>query len=66
MESDEADAVVLADAVVVVGIGEGEGQEALLLEVGLVDPGEAAGDDRGSAQQPWGERAACSRLLPSP
>ena len=64
-EADEADAVVLADAVVVGGVLEGEGEEALLFEVGLVDAGEAAGYD-GSASEEPGERAACSRLLPSP
>ena len=64
-ESDQAHPVVLADAVVVGWIGEGERQKALLLEVGLVDAGEAAGYDRRTPSR-RGDRAACSRLLPSP
>ena len=64
-EAEEADPVVLVDAVVVVGVAEGERQEALLLQVGLVDAGEAAGDD-GRSPRRRGDKAACSRLLPSP
>ena len=54
-EADEADAVVLADAVVVGGVLEGEGEEALLFEVGLVDAGEAAGYDGRASEEPGGE-----------
>ena len=52
----QADTVVLPDAGVVRGVLEGEGQEVLLLQIGLVDAGEAAGDDRGTAQEAGGER----------
>ena len=51
----EADAVVLTDAVVVGGVLEGEWEQALLLEVGLVDAGEAAGYDGGASEEPGGE-----------
>src|SRR3546814_928978 len=40
-----ADAVVFADLVEDGSVGEGERQEPLLLQVGLVDAGEAAGED---------------------
>src|SRR5690606_23081592 len=46
----ERDAVALADLLVVGGIREGEGKPALLLEVGLVDAGEGADDDRAGDQ----------------
>src|SRR5690348_15675151 len=42
---EEAQAIVRAYAVVVGGVCESEGQEALFLEVGFVDAGEATGDD---------------------
>lgn len=48
----EADAVVLLDEVVVGGVPEREGKEALLLEVGLVDAGEAAGYDGSASEEP--------------
>ena len=53
-EASEADAVVLADEVVVGGVLEGEGEEALLFEVGLVDAGEAAGYDGSASEEPGG------------
>src|SRR5581483_10917037 len=40
-EAGEAHPVLLPHLVVVRGIGEGQGQDALFLEVGLVDAGEA-------------------------
>ena len=52
-QSHDADAVVFLNPVVVCRIAEGEGEKALLLQVSLVDPGEAAGDDRGPVEQPW-------------
>ena len=55
-EADEAQPIVLADAVVVRGILEGQGHEPLLLEIRLVDPREAPGDDGGAAEQPGGQR----------
>src|SRR5205823_1486935 len=39
------DPVVLTDLVVGGGVGEGQGEEALLFGVGLVDPSERAGED---------------------
>src|SRR5690606_7661199 len=44
-QAEHADAVVLLDGVVGGRVGEGQRQDALLLEVGLVDAGEAAGED---------------------
>ena len=51
-QAGQADAVVLADQVVVGGVLEGEGEEALLFEVGLVDAGEAAGYDGSASEEP--------------
>ena len=51
-EAGQADAVVLANEVVVGGVLEGEGEEALLFEVGLVDAGEAAGYDGSASEEP--------------
>src|SRR5262245_14985468 len=51
-QADETDPVVLADLVVVRWVLEREGQEALLLQIRLVDPRKAAHDDGGAAQQP--------------
>ena len=53
-QSEHADAVVLADVVVGRGLDERQGEHALLLQVGLVDPGERASDDD--------EAAAVARL----
>ena len=55
-KADQADPVVLADALVVGRIAEGQREQALLLQVRLVDPREATGDDRGPAEQPWRQR----------
>lgn len=43
--AEKVDLVVGLDLLVVLGIGEGEGKHTLLLEVGLVDTSEGAGDD---------------------
>ena len=45
-EIEDGDAVVLADRVVAGRIGEGERQQALLLQIGLMDPGEGPGQYR--------------------
>ena len=50
-EADEADAIVLADLVVVGRVAERQRQQALLLQVGLVDAREAARDDGRAAEQ---------------
>src|SRR5262249_32463024 len=50
-EPRQADAVVLADLVVVRGVGERERQQALLLQVALVDAREGPGDHGRSAQK---------------
>src|SRR5688572_20835029 len=50
-QADQAQAVVLADPVVVGRILERQREQPLLLEVRLVDAGEAARDDGGAAQQ---------------
>ena len=55
-ESDEADAVVLPDVVVVRRVAEGERQQALLFQVALMDAREASDDDRRPAQEPWRQR----------
>ena len=44
-ESEDAEAVALGDEVVVGGIAEGEGEHALLLEIGFGDASEGTGDD---------------------
>jgi hypothetical protein len=46
----QVDLVLGLDLVVVFGVDEGQGQHALLLQVGLVDPGEASGDDGKAAE----------------
>lgn len=51
---EDGDSVVLADLLVCRRVGEGEGEQALLLQVRLVDPCEGAGQDR--------EPTAVSRL----
>src|SRR5580704_14496255 len=51
LQTDQADAVVDADAVVIRPVLEGQRQEALLFQVGFVDPREAAGDYRRAAQE---------------
>jgi len=50
LEAAERDAVVARDAIVVSGVGEGKSKDTLLLEVALVDTGEAAGDDGDTAK----------------
>jgi len=50
---EHADAVVFADLVVRVGIGEGERHEALLLQVGFVDACERTGEDHDAAAEAW-------------
>ena len=51
-EAVDADRVVLADLVVGGRVGEGERQQALLLQVRLVDAGEAAGQDHLGVAEP--------------
>ena len=51
-QAHHRDAVLGTDQVVVVTVGERERQHALLLEVGLVDPGEGAGHDGAGATEP--------------
>src|SRR5215831_11102060 len=51
LQSDEADTVVLTDAVVVCRVTKRERQQTLLLQVALVDAGEAAHDDGYTTQQ---------------
>ena len=45
LQARHADRVALQDPIVVVGVGECQRQQALLLQVRLVDAGEAARDD---------------------
>jgi hypothetical protein len=52
LSSLDVDLVVRADLLVVGGLGEGQGQHTLLLQVGLVDTSEGAGDDGKTAQVP--------------
>ena len=58
---DDADAVVLADDVVDLGFVEGERQHALLLQVRLMDAGEAANQDGLAAPEPWFHRSVLTR-----
>ena len=52
LSSLDVDLVVGADLLVVGGFREGQGQHTLLLQVGLVDTSERAGDDGKTAQVP--------------
>src|SRR5262245_61193516 len=52
LQSDEADAVVLTDVIVVRRIAKRERQQPLLLQVAFVDAGEAADDDRHTTKEP--------------
>jgi hypothetical protein len=64
-ESHEVEEIAIPDLIVVGAVTEGQRKDPLLLQVRLVDAREAPRDDRRTAEQA-GERAACSRLLPSP
>jgi hypothetical protein len=48
--AEKVDLVVGLDLLVVLGVGEGEGKHTLLLQVGLVDTSEGAGDDGETAK----------------
>jgi hypothetical protein len=48
-DADGGDRVASGDEGVIGLVGEPEGEDALLLEVGLVDSGKGAGDDEGAA-----------------
>ena len=50
---EHADAVVLADEVVGGRVGERQRHQPLLLQVGLVNTSEAAGDDDDAAAEAW-------------
>ena len=51
LQSDETDAVIDADAVVIRPVLEGQRQEALLFQIGFVDACKTTGDDRGAAEE---------------
>src|SRR6185437_15104267 len=51
-QSEQAQPIVRPDPLVVVRVGEGQGEQALLLEVRLVNAGEAARDHRRAAEEP--------------
>ena len=57
LSAEKVDLVAGLDLLVVVGVGEGQGKHTLLLQVGLVDTGERAGDDGGAAQVPGLKRS---------
>ncbi len=50
-QPDQAETVVLADAIVVIRIAKGQREQPLLLQIGLVDAREAAGNDGRTAEQ---------------
>src|SRR5579863_5035440 len=60
-QSEEAQPIVRADPVVVIRMGEGQGEKALLLEVRFVNAGETARDHRCAAQESRRE----GRVLPA-
>ena len=60
-EAEHVDAVVLTDLVVGGRIGEGQRHEALLLQVRLVDAGEAASEDHHTTAEPGLHRSVLSR-----
>ena len=49
-KTDHVDEVVFLDEVVVLFVGEGQAEHALLFEVGLVDPGEGLDEDNPYAE----------------
>lgn len=51
LETLDANLVLGGDLVVVGGVGEGQSEHALLLQVGLVDTSEGAGDDGETAEE---------------
>lgn len=54
-EAGDADGVgLVGDLVVIIGVGEGEGEDALFFEVGFGDTGEAAGDGGDAPEEAWG------------
>ena len=53
LETEDADLVVRLHLVVVGLVVECEGEHALLLQIGLVDPGEGLDNDGPAAQEPW-------------
>ena len=53
LEAEDADLVVRLHLVVVGLVVECEGEHALLLQVGLVDPGEGLDNDGPAAEEPW-------------
>src|SRR5580658_11381482 len=50
-QPDQAETVVLANAIVVIRIAKGQREQPLLLQIGLVDAREAAGNDGRTAEQ---------------
>ena len=60
-QADQRNPVVDPDLVEVGGIDEPQTQHALLLEVGLGDPGEGAGDDRRPGHVPRFHRSVLPR-----
>src|SRR5690348_6993556 len=57
LQADQADTVVLPDAVIIGPVLKGQGEQPLLLQIGFVDAGKAAGDDRRAAQKPRRQRS---------
>ena len=53
LQTEDADLVVGLHLVVVCLVVECEGEHALLLQVGLVDPGEGLDNDGPAAEEPW-------------
>ena len=51
LEASDVNLVGTLELVVVLGVNEGESEHALLLQVGLVDTGEAADDDGKTAEE---------------
>ncbi len=51
-ESDQVDAIVLLNGVVVRRVAEREREQTLLFEVAFMNAGKAPGDDRHPAEQP--------------
>src|SRR5277367_3169280 len=54
-QPDQTEAVVLADAIVVIRIAKSQREQPLLLQIGLVDAREAAGNHCSAAEQSWRE-----------
>ena len=60
LEAENADLVIGVDLIVVGGVGKGQGEHSLFLEIGFVDTGKGADDDGRAVQVTWFQRCVFS------